>query len=69
VADSYALLAAQVIRLGRQSRARVMDSLIAATAHAHKATVWADEMQRHLNPSSPVLPKTSCGSCGGRVYE
>jgi toxin FitB len=40
VADSYALLAAQVTRIGRQPRARVMDLLIAATAHAHKATVY-----------------------------
>jgi toxin FitB len=40
VADSYAQLAAQVTRVGRQPRARVMDLLIAATAHAHKATVY-----------------------------
>jgi toxin FitB len=40
VADSYAQLAAQVVRVGRQPRARVMDLLIAATAHAHDATVY-----------------------------
>jgi toxin FitB len=40
VADSYAQLAAQVTRVGRQPRARSMDLLIAATAHAHDATVY-----------------------------
>lgn len=40
VADSYGLLAAQVVATGRQPRARVMDLLIAATAHAHDATVY-----------------------------
>lgn len=40
VSDSYAQLAAQVIAVGRQPRARVMDLLIAATAHAHGATVY-----------------------------
>lgn len=40
VADSYAQLAAQVVRLGRQPRARVMDLMIAATAHAHQACLY-----------------------------
>jgi toxin FitB len=40
VADSYAELAARVVKIGRQPRARVMDLLIAATAHAHGATVY-----------------------------
>ncbi len=40
VADSYAQLAARVVKVGRQPRARVMDLLIAATAHAHGATVY-----------------------------
>lgn len=40
VADSYAQLAARVARVGGQPRARVMDLLIAATAHAHGATVY-----------------------------
>lgn len=40
VADSYARLAARVVEVGRQSRARVMDLLIAATAHAHGAAVY-----------------------------
>jgi predicted nucleic acid-binding protein len=40
VADSYGRLAARVAAVGRQPRARVMDLLIAATAHAHGATVY-----------------------------
>jgi predicted nucleic acid-binding protein len=40
VADSYAHLAARVATAGRQPRARVMDLLIAATAHAHRASVY-----------------------------
>jgi predicted nucleic acid-binding protein len=40
VADSYGHLAARVAHAGRQPRARVMDLLIAATAHAHDATVF-----------------------------
>ena len=41
IADSYARLAARVVETGRQPRARVMDLLIAATAHAHDAAVYA----------------------------
>ena len=40
VADSYARLAARVVEVGRQPRTRVMDLLIAATAHAHGAVVY-----------------------------
>ncbi|MGX4655749.1 PIN domain-containing protein [Micromonospora sp. SCSIO 07396] len=40
IADSYAQLAARVVETGRQPRARVMDLLIAATAHAHDAAVY-----------------------------
>jgi toxin FitB len=40
VADSYGRLAARVAEIGRQPRARVMDLLIAATAHAHNAAVY-----------------------------
>jgi len=39
VAISYGQLAAAVANAGRQPRARVMDLLIAATAHAHGATL------------------------------
>lgn len=40
VADSYGRLAARVAEVGRQPRARTMDLLIAATAHAHGASVY-----------------------------
>jgi hypothetical protein len=40
VAISYGRLAAAVAATGRQPRARVMDLLIAATAHAHSARLY-----------------------------
>ena len=40
VATSYGQLAAAVARSGRQPRSRVMDLLIAATAHAHSARLY-----------------------------
>jgi predicted nucleic acid-binding protein len=40
VAASYGQLAAAVVAAGRQPRARVMDFLIAATAHAHSARLY-----------------------------
>ncbi|MEX5637812.1 type II toxin-antitoxin system VapC family toxin [Parafrankia sp. FMc2] len=40
VADSYGRLAARVVEVGRQPRARTMDLLIAATAHAHAASIY-----------------------------
>lgn len=40
VADSYGQLAAAVVEAGRQPRARTMDLLIAATAHAHRARLY-----------------------------
>ncbi len=40
VARCYGRLAAHVAALGRQPRARVMDLLIAATAHAHEARLY-----------------------------
>ena len=40
VAVSYGRLAAAVVDAGRQPRRRVMDLLIAATAHAHGARVY-----------------------------
>ncbi|MEZ5412169.1 MAG: PIN domain-containing protein [Acidimicrobiales bacterium] len=48
VAASYGLLAAAVVAAGRQPRARVMDLLIAATAHAHNASLYT------RNPSDLV---------------
>jgi predicted nucleic acid-binding protein len=47
VADSYGRLAAKTVSRGRQPR-RVMDLLIAATAHAHSATLYtrnADDLR------------------------
>lgn len=40
VAASYGRLAAAVVAAGRRPRARVMDLLIAATAHAHSARLY-----------------------------
>ena len=40
VATSYGKLAAAVAKSGRQPRSRVMDLLIAATAHAHSARLY-----------------------------
>lgn len=40
VATSYGQLAAAVVAAGRQPRSRVMDILIAATAHAHNARLY-----------------------------
>lgn len=40
VAASYGVLAAAVVAIGRQPRARTMDLLIAATAHAHSARLY-----------------------------
>lgn len=40
VAASYGQLAAAVAAVGRQPRARTMDLLIAATAHAHSARLY-----------------------------
>lgn len=40
VAASYGRLAAAVVATGRQPRARTMDLLIAATAHAHDARLY-----------------------------
>lgn len=40
VAESYGRLAARVVATGRHPRGRVMDLLIAATAHTHGATLY-----------------------------
>lgn len=40
VAVSYGQLAAAVVTAGRRPRSRVMDLLIAATAHAHSARLY-----------------------------
>ena len=40
VAESYGALAARVVAVGRTPRARASELLIAATAHAHEATLY-----------------------------
>jgi predicted nucleic acid-binding protein len=45
VAVSYGRLAAAVAGSGRQPRSRVMDLLIAATAHAHGARLYTRDAQ------------------------
>ena len=40
VAASYGMIAAAVVSTGRTPRGRVMDLLIAATAHAHRARLY-----------------------------
>jgi len=59
VAASYGQLAAAVVDAGRQPRSRVMDLLIAATAHAHSARLYtrnADDLAGlgHLLEIVPV---------------
>ena len=51
VARSYGLLAAAVVRGGRPPRRRVLDLLIAATAHAHGARLYTHNVAdlRHLD--------------------
>lgn len=58
VADSYGQIAAHVAASGRQPRARTMDLLIAATAHAHGAVLYtrnADDF-RGLESFLTVVP-------------
>lgn len=45
VAESYGVLASQVVKAGRQPRARVTDLLIAATARAHDAALFTRNSQ------------------------
>lgn len=40
VAESYGMLAAHIVSTGRQPRSRSLDLMIAATAHAHGATLY-----------------------------
>jgi predicted nucleic acid-binding protein len=44
VAASYGRLAAAVVDVGRRPRGRVMDLLIAATAHAHSARLYTRDV-------------------------
>lgn len=58
VARSYGRLAAAVAQTGRQPRARVMDLLVAATAHAHRARLYTrnGEDLRGLEGLVEVVP-------------
>ncbi|TWP36968.1 type II toxin-antitoxin system VapC family toxin [Leekyejoonella antrihumi] len=54
VAASYGRLVAAVVTAGRQPRARTMDLLIAATAHAHSARVYTRNAKDFLGVDSLV---------------
>lgn len=54
VAASYGRLAATVVAAGRQPRARTIDLLIAATAHAHSARVYTRNAEDFVGVDSLV---------------
>ena len=56
-ARSYGQLAAVMVQTGRQPRARVMDLLIAATAHAHRARLYTRDAAglRGLDPLVDIV--------------
>ncbi len=54
VAASYGQLAAAVVAAGRRPRARIMDLLIAATAHAHSARLYTRNASDFLGADSLV---------------
>lgn len=54
VAASYGQLAAAVVEAGRQPRARTMDLLIAATAHAHDARLYTRNASDFVGANSLV---------------
>ena len=54
VAASYGQLAAAVVEAGRQPRARTMDLLIAATAHAHSARLYTRNASDFVGANSLV---------------
>lgn len=54
VANSYGQVAAAVVDAGRQPRARSMDLLIAATAHAHSARLYTRNADDFLGADSLV---------------
>jgi predicted nucleic acid-binding protein len=58
VAASYGMLAAAVTHTGRQPRSRVMDLLIAATAHVHDARLYTrnGEDLRGLEDHIEIVP-------------
>ncbi len=54
VAASYGQVAAAVARTGRQPRARTMDLLIAATAHANSARIYTRNARDFVGADSLV---------------
>lgn len=58
VADSYGQLSAAVVAVGRRPRARSLDLLIAATAHAHSARLYTrnEEDLRGLEDLIDIVP-------------
>ncbi|MFA7266269.1 MAG: PIN domain-containing protein [Candidatus Nanopelagicales bacterium] len=57
VATSYGLLAALTLRAGRQPRRRAFDLLIAATAHAHHASLATRDLNdfEHLSEHVRII--------------
>jgi toxin FitB len=58
VAESYGRIAAKIVSYERQPRSRVMDLLIAATAHAHGATLYTRNAEdlRGLEELIEIVP-------------
>ncbi len=58
VAESYGQIAASVVEVGRQPRSRSMDLLIAATAHAHRASLYTRNASdlRGLSDLVEIIP-------------
>ncbi len=54
VATSYGQVAAAVAETGRQPRARTIDLLIAATAHAHSARIYTRNAKDFVGADSLV---------------
>lgn len=54
VTASYGRLAAAVVEAGRRPRARSMDLLIAATAHAHSARLYTRDVADFVGLEGPV---------------
>ena len=75
VATSYGQLAAAIAAAGRQPRSRVMDLLIAATAHAHAArlrtrnprTLPASSTSSRSSRSDDLRCTRAC--CGSPIYD
>ncbi|MCM3921757.1 PIN domain-containing protein [Frankia sp. AiPs1] len=69
VADSYGRLAARVVDIGHQPRARTMDLLIAATAHAHEASVYPHNAADLADLADLITIVTIRGPWNGSRFE